>query len=123
MRRLGALFIVQYFGRAILLLSGGGGGRKIELRRECQRLSLRVEDERRCGGMIPTVRWRLDLGRSLRRVLRGPSLYCGRRGLERVLIEPEAQLVTLLGRFDIAILGRNRKPLVGFGQVLLHADA
>ena len=72
---------------------------------------------------VPTAGRCLDLEGCLRLRLGGPSLHRGLRRRQRLLIEPRAHVVALLGGFPVALAGREREPLVGFGQVLLHADA
>ncbi len=65
----------------------------------------------------------LTCDRRLRLRLGRPGLHRGLRRRQRLLVEPGADVVALLGGFPVALAGREREPLVGFGQVLLDADA
>src|SRR5690348_1060448 len=72
---------------------------------------------------IPSGRGRLHLGRGFGLRLGGPGLDRSARGRQRRRVEARADVVALLGGFLVALAGRKREPLVGFGQILLDPDA
>src|SRR5438132_408379 len=73
--------------------------------------------------MVPATGRDLHVHGFLGRQVGGPGLHRKLRGDERLLVQARSDIVAFLGRVLIALLGRERKPLVGFREVLVDADA
>src|SRR5215210_7534224 len=83
----------------------------------------RLRRRGRRDGAVPAARRRLRVHRLIRRRIGRKGLNRELGGDERLLIEAARDILALLGGVLVALLRGEREPLVGFGEVLVDADA
>src|ERR1043166_2594970 len=75
------------------------------------------------GGAVPAAGRGLHVHRLLGRRVDREGLHRELGGDERLLVDARRNVVPLLGRVLVALVGGEREPLVGLGEVLFDADA